>query len=76
MYILFDVNSWRRERKELILNFDDLDTRPSLMQGTGLAGASATAGTPGAATNGLGGGLGAASGFVGGAGAFGVGGGA
>ncbi|KIW05853.1 hypothetical protein, variant [Verruconis gallopava] len=74
MYIFFDINNWRRERKEIVLNFDDLDTRPSLMQGTGLTAAAAAAA---ASANGLGrahavggfaaGGLGAAFGGVGGA---------
>jgi CCR4-NOT transcription complex subunit 2 len=48
MYIFFDVNNWRRERKEIILNYDDLDTRPTLLQGTGAGGAGA-AGAAGAA---------------------------
>ena len=75
MYILFDVNNWRRERKDLILNFDELDTRPSLMQGTGLASAGATAGVPAnagaGAVNGLAVGFDGAGAFAGGAAGFG-----
>jgi CCR4-NOT transcription complex subunit 2 len=75
MYILFDVNNWRRERKDLILNFDELDTRPSLMQGAGLASAGAATGvTPGAgagAVNGLGAAFGGGAAFTGGAVGFG-----
>ena len=35
MYIVFNVAEWRRERKELILNFDDLDNGAWLLQDLG-----------------------------------------
>lgn len=38
-YIFFDINNWRRERREITLNYDDLDTRFSTMGGGGAVGA-------------------------------------
>lgn len=47
MYIVFNVAEWRRERKELILNFDDLDNGAWLLQDLGgMHGAGGNVGTP------------------------------
>jgi len=35
LYIFFDVVNWRRERKEFVLNYDDLDHRPATQLGQG-----------------------------------------
>ncbi|KAK3068810.1 hypothetical protein LTS18_000517, partial [Coniosporium uncinatum] len=35
LYIFFDVTNWRRERKEFVLNYDDLDHRPATQLGQG-----------------------------------------
>ena len=53
MYIFFDVNNWRRERREVLLNYDHLDTRYSLLS-TAAAGANGPSTGVGAITGGAG----------------------